>query len=286
MRVCLYCNRDAGGGISFDELSAAITNGGHTIEHVVEDVADLVTDPAQVDCVVAAGGDGTVARAGRALAGGEMPLAIVPLGTANNIGRSLDIPRQLADTVKRWHERQVVKIDVGVLDDGRTTALFLESVGAGLVTSCIDEGRRTLSKDDPDSHLDRARRMYIGMVRRLRPRRYRLTLDAEEVEGDFLLVEALNTPSIGPSVELTADVNAADGFLSVVVIDDSERPRLETYLESLLAGGTAHAGFKSWRVKQVEIDGVEKIHVDDQVVAVETSPIRISIRACVLPLLA
>lgn len=43
------------------------------------------------DVIVAAGGDGTVSTAARAVAGRDIPVAILPLGTANNIARSLGI---------------------------------------------------------------------------------------------------------------------------------------------------------------------------------------------------
>ena len=79
---------------------------------------------------MAAGGDGTVARAGRALAGRDMSLAILPLGTANNIASSLGISGTPAEAIAAWRHQRVVRIDVGVIQhDGESR--FLESVGAG-----------------------------------------------------------------------------------------------------------------------------------------------------------
>jgi diacylglycerol kinase (ATP) len=286
MHICLYWNKTAGGGISLQDLTKVITDAGHTVDRTVEDVSDLPTDLSDVDCVVAAGGDGTIARAGRALAGGEMPLAILPLGTANNIAMSLDIRGEIADLVTRWHLTEVVRIDVGTVTNGGTSSLFLESVGAGLVTACIDVGRHMLSKDDPDTHLEHARQMYVDTLRHLKPQHYRIKLDDEEVEGEFLLVEALNTPSIGPRVELTGDVNAADHHLSVVAVAESERAQLEQYLAALAAGSDAHAGFKSWRAKCVEISKVDGVHVDDQIVDVANSAIIATIKPAALAILA
>jgi diacylglycerol kinase (ATP) len=42
--------------------------------------------------LVAVGGDGTVHLAGNAVAGTDVPLAIVPVGTGNDAARSLDVP--------------------------------------------------------------------------------------------------------------------------------------------------------------------------------------------------
>src|SRR5688572_3602256 len=113
MRVCLFWNQTAGGGASLDEIKTAIRRAGHHVESVVSRPDELSNDHLRgIDCVVAAGGDGTVARAGRVLAGGEVPMAILPLGTANNIATSLDV-NGLADEVSaRWSRQHVVNIDV------------------------------------------------------------------------------------------------------------------------------------------------------------------------------
>lgn len=44
------------------------------------------------DCVIIGGGDGTLNRAAPALARTDLPLGILPLGTANDLARSLGIP--------------------------------------------------------------------------------------------------------------------------------------------------------------------------------------------------
>lgn len=286
MRMCLYWNKTAGGGISVRELASVITSAGHTVTCEVEDASDLPSELSDVEAVVAAGGDGTIARAARALTGLAVPLAILPLGTANNIASSVDVRGEIHDIARRWHLEQIARIDVGVLKNGTTSTLFVESVGCGLVTLCIEEGRRTLPKDDPDTHLDRARQLYLDILRTLAPRRYHVKLDDEEIDGEFLLVEVLNTPSIGPRVELTRDVSVADGFLSVVAIDASQRGQLESYVTALQSGADTPAGFRSWRVRNVEISGGETIHVDDQLVSVTTSPVSLCIRPSALNILA
>ena len=122
MRLCLYWNANAGGAVSLDEISALIAGGRPQLECVVERPADLpeVFD-VPIDCVVAAGGDGTVARAGRALAGGNIALAILPLGTANNIASSLGISGSPEEAIAAWQHQRMVRIDVGVIQhDGES----------------------------------------------------------------------------------------------------------------------------------------------------------------------
>ena len=266
MHVCLFCNEDAGEGVSADELRRLITGAGHTVSRVVHDVAALPHClESGLDCVVAAGGDGTVAKAGRTLAGTDIPLAILPLGTANNIAGSLAIDGPPDQLIARWREQQVVRIDVGVVNDGSGERRFLESVGAGLVVSGIAEGSATLSKEDPATHLREAREMYIDAIARMQPHALAVTIDGEPIGGDFLLIEVLNTPSIGPGIRLAGGVNAGDGTLSVVFARESDRDQLAQYMHARLVGEPADAGLRAWPAKTVELKGISGYHVDDMV---------------------
>ena len=289
MRICLFWNESAGEGASLDELLALIARAGHHVERVIEDVKDLPAAIASsIDCVVAAGGDGTVARAGRALAGGDVPLAILPLGTANNIASSLSIDGAPRELIARWASQRLVAIDIGVMRSETGESYFLESVGSGLVAAGIAEGDATLSKDDPEEHLLQARRMYLDTIQHLSPRHRRLTIDGQSMDGDYLLVEVLNTPAIGPGIRLSPDVNAADGLLSVVAAGEADREALATYVQAQTRGNPwatkpwrsrpADAGLKSWPASRVELAGIDEVHVDDEVREGEGHAVTVTIK--------
>jgi diacylglycerol kinase (ATP) len=286
MRICLYWNPTAGGGVSSDSLTELIARAGHHVDRVVEDANDLPDNlDASFDCVVAAGGDGTVARAGRILAGGNIPLAILPMGTANNIASSLAIEGEPGQLIAKWKDHRVVRIDVGVMDDGSGECRFLESVGTGLVVAGIAEGRATLAKNDPSTHLSEARQMYVDAVEQLKPHRLDITIDGESLGGDYLLIEVLNTPSIGPGIRFSAEVSPADGLLSVVAARESDREQLADYMRARLTGEPTDAGLRSWRAKCIELRGVTDLHVDDRV-RPSKDVVSIAVQPASLPVLA
>jgi len=96
--------------------------------------------------VVAAGGDGTVRACAQALAGTQVPLAIVPLGTANLAARALGLPSGLAGALAvgfGGHER---RIDLGAAEvAGRAGALtFAAMAGIGLDAEVVAATPRRL----------------------------------------------------------------------------------------------------------------------------------------------
>jgi len=85
--------------------------------HQVRSGQDLVASLRKVveqghDLVVVGGGDGTVSAAAGLVAGTDVTLAVLPLGTANDLARTLQIPDDLATACAVGHGK-VVDIDLG-----------------------------------------------------------------------------------------------------------------------------------------------------------------------------
>ncbi len=80
------------------------------------------------DLVVAVGGDGTVSAVAQGLLGTDTPLGIVPVGTYNNIARSLGIPATSADAVEVLLHGQPWRINSATAN-GKP---FMEVAGVGL----------------------------------------------------------------------------------------------------------------------------------------------------------
>jgi diacylglycerol kinase (ATP) len=78
-----------------------------TLDQVIADGHDLV---------VVGGGDGTVACAAGRVAGTNIMLGVLPLGTANDFARTLEIPNDLAAACAAIADGKVVDIDLGRAD--------------------------------------------------------------------------------------------------------------------------------------------------------------------------
>jgi diacylglycerol kinase (ATP) len=91
--------------------------------------------------VVAVGGDGTVGEVITGLVGSDVPLGIVPKGTANQVAANLGIPRFIEGAVEVAVRGVPSPIDLGRLDTGRYFAL---AAGAGWDAAVIAGATRTL----------------------------------------------------------------------------------------------------------------------------------------------
>jgi diacylglycerol kinase family enzyme len=290
VRVCLYWNEQAGEGVSLDELCRMIENAGHHIDHVIDNGEELEKARREPhDCLVAAGGDGTVARVGRALAHGAMPLAIVPLGTANNIAASLGINPDPERAIDAWKAQRVVRVDVGSVEDAHGRCLFIEGVGVGLLPAGIAAGRKAVPKNngrDPGVNVTKARKVFLETLMTLEPRRYGLSIEGTSFEEESLLVEVLNIPSVGPRIRLSDEANPADGLLSVVVAGPNDREVIADHLRGRWDDDRRHAQLKTWRATRVEVRGWHDYHVDDEVREADGGTVEIHIEPGALPVLA
>jgi diacylglycerol kinase (ATP) len=69
-----------------------------------------------VDCVVVGGGDGSLNAAAPALVDTNLPLGVLPMGTANDLARTLKIPADLAQASEIIGAGRLHRIDLGCVN--------------------------------------------------------------------------------------------------------------------------------------------------------------------------
>ena len=271
MRVALVLKEDLGSPGMASAVHAALSAERHEV--VVEltagdDVRGALNG--ETELLVVAGGDGTVRSAAVQSSGTGVPLALIPLGTANNIAASLGIDGRIADVVRDWNAARRVRVDLGVASGHWGQRRFMESAGAGLVTcgiAVMDAEAPHLEETNRFEMLRKAARRFGEVLADLRPKRCLLTLDGAEQELDLLLVEVLNTRSVGPRLCLAPASRRDDGLFDVVTAGEAQRAELVRQLLDLECDRETRVHLPTRRAARVALAGWDALHLDDRVLA-------------------
>lgn len=187
--------------------------------------------------LVAAGGDGLISEvingAQRAdVSGRRPPLAVFPLGTANDLATNLELPTSPQDVAQAIAKGPTRTIDLGKVNGwyfANNSAVGLEP----LVTQYSIEMVR----------LRGVIRYFIAALRAiLSSRAYQMQLrwDEGQFEGPLTLVSVGNNPVTGGLFRMTPAADPADGLLTFVYGFAPTRRRLLALLPRTLNGSHVH----------------------------------------------
>jgi len=265
-RATIIHNTAAGDGRpSGGELRELIQRHGYTLAYATtdDDLDIALQDPG--DLVAVAGGDGTVGEVAVRLLGRGIPLTILPVGTANNLARSIGIDGPIDRLIEGWSDGTTRPLDVGFAHGPWGYRPLVESCGLGLfahampVLSALKKGggapelREAVVRDD--------RRALRRLLEQFRPRPVDLHLDGRALDDEYLMVEVMNAPMLGPRLRLAPAADPGDGQLDVVLIRERDRQPLAQWLDDnartdpRLDVRTAHTVELVWNGDPIHIDG-------------------------------
>jgi diacylglycerol kinase (ATP) len=173
--------------------------------------------------VFAAGGDGTVRACAEALAGTGVPLAIVPLGTANLTARALGVPARADRAVDAGFGGRNRRIDLARVEtriDGASaeSTRFAAMAGIGLDAAVVEAAGEQLKR-----HLGWLAYAVSGVARlSLPPRDFTVRLDdAEPLRRRARCVVVANAGLLPGGFTLLPGARLDDGLLDVGILAPS-----------------------------------------------------------------
>src|SRR5262249_7656515 len=156
-----------------------------------------------VDLAVAAGGDGTVGEVARSLITRQIPAAVLPTGTANNVARTLGVAGlSLEQIIAGWHDGRKVRFDVARAV-GSSATVFVEAFGIG-VFGCfmaeLDAQDQLAHLETPGEKIAHARKKIRNRIPKYAAKHLKVTLDGQDISDEYILIEAMNIKDIGPNL--------------------------------------------------------------------------------------
>jgi diacylglycerol kinase family enzyme len=262
MFATLCHNPDAGvGDHSQTHILAALKQTGIEARYCNMDSDDFPKMLCETaDLIIAAGGDGTVAKVAKNMPDRSIPLAILPLGSANDIARSFGIvgsPRELA---KDWDLDRWAPFDIGFVAGPWGEGRFVEAVGLGPIPEMIERK----SKEEQTDKVSAGRDAVREEIAEAPALDVELFVDGDRIAGDDILaIEILNVPYTGPRLPLLEPGTKPSGMLGIVVIRQAERDATLSWLK--MPSGRAPFSRFSGRKIELQWSGA-LLRVDDEVV--------------------
>lgn len=270
MRVTLIHNPGAGKQASDkSDLKKLLRRAGHKVRYQSskeDGWKKVLKKPA--DLVVIAGGDGTVGRVVRRMPKHDIPVALLPSGTANNIARSLgQNERPFEELVRGWEKARQIRLDLGVAKGPWGERYFVEGIGAGVFANLLasSDPKKSKKRKQGKNPVEAGLRRLHQQAERADPVQICASLDGEDISGEYLLFEALNLRYIGPNLFLTANTTPGDGRFELVMVTEKERSRLLYYLDHWQDDRERLAILPSRTGKHLRVEWTGfPLHIDDK----------------------
>ena len=165
-----------------------------------------------VDAVVALGGDGTVNEVVNGLSGSDIPLGIVPVGTANDFAKQVGISSDTDHAMDVILQRKPVRIDTAELDGRRFLNVSSGGIGAEATAETPPEAKESLG---PLAYAVTGFRKLTN----LSPGRARFQGPGFSLECEFLIFAVGNGRITGGGTRIAPQARTTDGLLDVCIIE-------------------------------------------------------------------
>ena len=215
-----------------DLITAARKVGLSTTYQSIKDEDFKATLAENWDLVLVAGGDGTVAKVARCLIGRNIahriPIAVLPVGTANNIARSLGIEGEVGGLLSGLSNAKTRYLDVGLARGPWGERNFLEAVGCGSIAEAIAHSG---PKPPKPIRIEMGREALRDFLREAEAEPFEVDVDGEKFAGEFLLIEALNISLSGPALPLAFSATPDDQLLDIIFLFARDRRTMMKWLD-------------------------------------------------------
>ncbi|MEO5911125.1 MAG: diacylglycerol kinase family protein [Pelobium sp.] len=161
------------------------------------------------EIIIAVGGDGTINEVASAVESSGKIMGIIPCGSGNGLARTLKIPLNNINAIKRINHLNTTKIDVGLLNDKK----FFNMAGIGF-----------------DAHISAhfakdKKRGFTGYIKstlkeitNYLPQKYIIDIDGVRIEKEAFMISIANSSQYGNNAHISASASVKDGLLDLCVI--------------------------------------------------------------------
>jgi YegS/Rv2252/BmrU family lipid kinase len=224
-----------------------------------------------VDLVVAVGGDGTVSEVLEGLVDREIPVAILPLGTANVMSLDLGLPRDVDRALEMIAAGRTTRLDAARVN-GRYLSFLVTGIGFDAMVVRELEARRK----GAITKLDWARAAWRTLAD-YTPPALAVEIDGRRIDGEFGEVLVSNVVHFAGYRTLCAERRVDDGLFEAYLFEKSSRANLVGYALRGLLRGLPGGSCKLVRAKNVRVTAPEPVPVQVDGDGRGTTPVEVCV---------
>ncbi|MBD7910325.1 MULTISPECIES: YegS/Rv2252/BmrU family lipid kinase [Clostridium] len=176
----------------------------------ISEAFDIVDE--SYEYILVAGGDGTVDSVVNAMMDRELniPIAILPVGTANDFGTFLNIPQDITEACEQILSTEPTPVDIGRINN----KYFVNVASTGLFTDVSQKTDVNLKNT-----IGKLAYYLKGLEEIPNFRKLKVKLKSKELEydGEMYLILVFNGQTAG-SFKLATRADLTDGYLDVIMI--------------------------------------------------------------------
>ncbi|PZX51449.1 diacylglycerol/lipid kinase family protein [Algoriphagus chordae] len=225
------------------EISLWETTGKDDDEKILQQFEEL-----KPELVLIGGGDGTIKLVSKSLHGKDVPLGVLPLGSANGLAKCLGI-NDIVDTWESIRQEQAHAVDAIHINGELCLHLADFGMNANLIKKFEQEEKRGMI-----GYVKHSLKEIFGAE----VKKYRLTIDEESIEVEAKMIVIANGDQYGTGALINCGGLINDGKFEVIALnpqtaDDYIRSSIRLFRGDLHRDEVCTA----WRMKSCEIVNIE-----------------------------
>lgn len=161
--------------------------------------------------LVAVGGDGTIVESINGIIDYPIHFGLIPMGTGNDLARSLDIPSDPKGALKKILEGELTDVDLGCVNN----VTFINSAGVGIDGDIIHDTTKI------KNYFSGSAAYLLSTLKSIitfKPFKVHLTLDGVKLDRDAYLIAIGNGKYFGGGMKITPAANLSSGEFQICLV--------------------------------------------------------------------
>src|SRR5690606_34925505 len=204
-----------------------------------------------IDRILVAGGDGTIQLAAKAVLELNIPLGIIPAGSANGLASNFNLPDSLEEQVKITLGDYFISIDVILVNNHLCLHIADIGINAHLIKNYENSSLR--------GKLGYALQTIPTLMESDLPYRFSIEINGETIQKEGIMIALANAKQFGTGAVINPDGKMDDGIFEVLVF---KKMNVIDILKTLSETFERDPEFvESFATKKVTIHSDKKVHL-------------------------